>query len=175
MLFVQCITLRYRKDVRYANYANQRKAIKFRKLPNIKPKENEIIFSNVLLYQTTDKIECCRNSLQTFGSKCFYGNGVNNTPFSNRLAIVKDDDSFKIKYCGKHDLDFYSTKIILQPGEYGRIIFNERGEYAYTGIWYYELIIYNFVNAPYSSFSNKIFFKKKPDHEFTDMQYLRYC
>ena len=29
MLFVQCITLRYMKDVRYANYANQRKSIKF--------------------------------------------------------------------------------------------------------------------------------------------------
>ena len=29
------------KDVRYANYANQRKSIKFWKLPDEKPKENE--------------------------------------------------------------------------------------------------------------------------------------
>ena len=56
---------------------------------------------------------------------------------------MKDDDSFKIKYCGMHDHGFYSKKIILQPNEYGRVIFNERGEYVYTGIWYYDLIIYN--------------------------------
>ena len=175
MLFVQCITLRYMKDVRYANYADQRKSIKFWKLPDVKPKENEIIFSKVFLYQTTDKINCFCNSLRSFGNGSFYGNGVNNTPFSNRLAIVKDGDSFKIKYCGMHGNGFYSTKIILQPNEYGRVMFNERGGYDYTGIWYYDLIIYNFVNASYSSFNNKIFFKKKPDHEFTDMQYLRYC
>ena len=157
------------------SYSTQRKSIKFWKLPDEKPKENEIIFSKVFLYQTTDRINCYCNNLQSFGNESFYGNGVNNTPFFNRLAIVKDDDSFKIKYCGMHGNGFYSTKIILQPNEYGRAIFNERGEYVYTGIWYYDLIIYNFVNASYSSFNNKIFFKKKPDHEFTDMQYLRYC
>ena len=89
------------KDVRHANYANQGKSIKFYKLPNVKPKEDEIIFSNVFLYQTTDKIDCCCNSLQSFGSECFYEisfKGFNNVPFSGRFAIVKDDNSFKIKY-----------------------------------------------------------------------------
>ena len=113
MLFVQCITLRYMKDVRYANYADQRKAVRFMKLPDVKPEENE-------------------------------------------------------------DSGFYKTKIIHDTCEYGRIIFNERGAY-HTGIWYYDLIIYNFLNAPYSSFNSKIFFRKEPDHEFTDMHYLRYC
>ena len=175
MLFVECITLRYMKDVRYANYADQRRSIKFRKLSDVRPKENEIVFSNVFLHQTTDGINCFCNYLQSFGNESFYGNGVNNTPFSGRLAVVKDDNSFKIKYCGKYDIGFYGTKITLRPGEYGRIIFNGRGGYDYTGIWYYDLITYNFINVPYSSFHNKIFFKKKPDHEFTDMQYLRYC
>ena len=174
MLFVQCITLQYMKDVRYANYANQRKSIKFYKLPNVKPKENEIIF-DVFLYQTTDEIKCFCNSMQSFGSECFYGNGVNNKPFYGRLAVIKDNNIFKIKYCGKYDIGFYITKMILEPNEYGRIIFNKRGGYDYTGIWYYDLTIYNFINSPYSSFHNKIFFQKKPDYEFTDMQYLRYC
>ena len=65
--------------------------------------------------------------------------------------------------------------MIIKPNEYERVIFNERGGYDYTGIWYYDLIIYNFINASYSSFNNKIFFQKKPNYEFTDMQYLRYC
>lgn len=160
MLFVQCITLRYMKDVRYANYANQRRTVKFYKLPDVKLRENEIIFSNVFLYQTTDKIDCSCNGLQSFGSECFYEKGFNNAPFSGRLAIVKDDNSFKIKYCGKYDIGFYGTKIIFQLGEYGRIVFNERGGYDYTGIWYYDLITYNFVNAPIPHFTIKYFSRK---------------
>ena len=134
MLFVQCITLRYMKDVRYANYADQRRSIKFRKLPDVRPEENKIIFSNVFLYQTTNGIDCSCNSLRSFGKESFYEEGFNNAPFSGRLAVIKDNNIFKIKYCGKYDVGFYSTKIILKPNEYGRIIFNERGGYDYTGI-----------------------------------------
>ena len=174
MLFVQCITLRYMKDVRYANYADQRKTVKFMKLPDVKPEENEIIFSDVLLYPTAAKMNCYRNSLKSLGNDSFYENWFNNAPFSDRLAVLKDNNIFRIKYCGKSDSGFYKTKIILDTCEYGRIIFNERRAY-HTGMWYYDLIIYNFVNAPYSSFNSKIFFRKEPDHEFTDMHYLRYC
>ncbi len=174
MLFVQCITLRYEKDVRYANYANQRRSIKFWKLPDVKPPENEIIFSNVYLYQTVEKINCCRNDLKSFGNECFDKDGPVSAVFSGRIAVAKEDPVFKIKYCRKKELGSYKTKIILNPNEYGRIIFNQRGTYSDTGIWYYDLIIYNFVNAGYTAFHDKIFFRKTPEHEFTDMRYLRY-
>lgn len=84
MLFVQCITLRYRKDVRYANYANMKNSIKFWKLSNMNPQENEIIFSDVYLYQTTKEMKCLNNSLQSLENEAF-----NNTLFSQRLAVEK--------------------------------------------------------------------------------------
>lgn len=174
MLFVQSITLRYQKNVRYAGYADQRRSVRFWELPQERPEENEIFSHTVFLEQNTEKINCRSSSLRTYGEEGFYDGGVNGTPFSGRLAVTKEGEDFRVKYCGKRDLGFYSTKMILRPGEYGRVIFNERGGYDYTGIWYYDLVTYNFVNAPYSEYRQKLFFCKEPDHEFQDMQYLRY-
>ena len=42
-----------------------------------------------LRYMKTDKIDCFYNNLQSFGNESFYEEGFNNTPFSDRLAIVK--------------------------------------------------------------------------------------
>ena len=66
------------------------------------------------------------------------------------------------------------TVLTVGKDEYGRVVFNERGTYEYSGIWYYELNIYNFVNADYSKYSPKLFFRKEPDYEFEDMRKLRY-
>ena len=174
MLFVQEIKIYYRKNVRYANYAEQRKAVRFWELSQKCPEENEVFFQKVYLSQNTD-IRCHRDSLQSYGTEAFYGGGFNNAPFSGRIAVTKENDSYRIKYCGKRDLGFYSAKMLLNPSEYGRIVFNERGAYDYTGIWYYEITIYNFVNAPYSAYRKNLFYRKEPDYLFKDMQYLRYC
>ena len=56
MLFVQEITLRYQKDVRYANYANQRRAVRFWELPEKYPEENETFFQTVFMWQTPEKV-----------------------------------------------------------------------------------------------------------------------
>lgn len=186
MLFVQNIVLRYQKDVRYANYANQRRSIRFWELPSANLEENEVFFHKVLLGQNTflnqtflgqdtKNIHCYRNVSQSYGKEVLFdGHFINNSPFSRRLAVVKTDDGYQIKYCGKHDLDFYSTKMTVKKNEYGRVIFNQRESYCYSGIWYYELYIYNFVNAEYSDYRKKLFFRKEPDHYFEDMKYLRY-
>ncbi len=186
MLFVQNIILRYQKDVRYANYANQRRSIRFWELPSTDLEENEVFVNRVCLGQSTflnknflvkdtKNIHCYQNITKSYGAEVFYnGRFINNSPFSGRLAVVKEDDSYQIKYCGKHDLGFYSTKMTIAKNEYGRIVFNERGTYEYSGIWYYELNIYNFVNADYSKYSPKLFFRKQPDYEFEDMRKLRY-
>ena len=185
MLFVQNIVLSYQKDVRYANYANQRRSIRFWELPTMDLEENEVFVNRVCLGQSTlnktfygqdeKNIHCYRNMTKSYGAEVFYnGRFINNSPFSGRLAVVKDDDSYQIKYCGKNDLGFYSTKMTIGKDEYGRVIFNERGTYEYSGIWYYELNIYNFVNADYSKYNPKLFFKKEPDYEFEDMRKLRY-
>ena len=175
MLFVQNIILQYQKDVRYANYANQRRSIRFWKLPTTDLEENEVFVNRVCLGQNIKNIHCYCNITKSYGAEVFYnGRFINNSPFSGRLAVVKDDDSYQIKYCGKHDLGFYSTKMTIGKDEYGRVVFNERGTYEYSGIWYYELNIYNFVNADYSKYSPKLFFRKEPDYEFEDMRKLRY-
>lgn len=174
MLFVQNITLRYMKDVRYASYANQRRSIRFWELPQERPEENEVFFHTVFLRQDKDKLDCYKSCLKTYGTEAFYDGGFNNTPFPGRLAVTKEDDSFRVKYCGKQDLGFYSTKMVLRPGEYGRIIFNERGGYDYSGIWYYDLITFNLVNLSYSDYGQKMFYRKEADYEFRDMKYLRY-
>ena len=185
MLFVQNIVLSYQKDVRYANYANQRRSIRFWELPTTDLEENEVFVNRVCLGQSTlnkifygqdaKNIYCYRNVTKSYGAEVFYnGRFINNSPFSGKLAVVKEDNNYKIKYCGKHDLGFYSTKMTIAKNEYGRIVFNERGTYEYSGIWYYELNIYNFVNAEYSKYSPKLFFRKQPDYEFEDMRKLRY-
>ena len=184
MLFVQNIVLSYQKDVRYANYANQRRSIRFWKLPTTDLEENEVFVNRVCLGQSTlnktffgqdaKNIYCYQNITKSYGTEVLYEGRFINSPFSGRLAVVKEDDSYKIKYCGKHDLGFYSTKMTIGKDEYGRVVFNERGTYEYSGIWYYELNIYNFVNADYSKYSSKMFFKKEPDYEFEDMRKLRY-
>ncbi len=184
MLFVQNIILQYQKDVRYANYANQRRSIRFWELPTMDLEENEVFVNRVCLGQSTlnktffgqdaKNIYCYQNITKSYGTEVLYEGRFINSPFSGRLAVVKEDDSYKIKYCGKHDLGFYSTKMTIGKDEYGRVVFNERGTYEYSGIWYYELNIYNFVNADYSKYSPKLFFEKEPDYEFEDMRKLRY-
>ena len=184
MLFVQNIILQYQKDVRYANYANQRRSIRFCVLFTTDLEENEVFVNRVCLGQSTlnktfygqdaKNIYCYQNITKSYGTEVLYEGRFINSPFSGRLAVVKEDDSYKIKYCGKHDLGFYSTKMTIGKDEYGRVVFNERGTYEYSGIWYYELNIYNFVNADYSKYSSKMFFKKEPDYEFEDMRKLRY-
>lgn len=174
MLFVQEITLRYQKDVRYANYANQRKAIRFWELPEKHPEENEIFFQTVFMWQTPEKVTCYQNYLKSYGIEGFYGGGFNNTPFSGRIAVIKEDNKFRVQYCDKKSLGFYTTRFLLKPNQYGRIIFNERGAYDYTGIWYYDLTIYNFINADYSQYRKNLFFRKVPDYDFKDLRKLRY-
>lgn len=167
MLFVQGITLRYEKDVRYANYANVRQSVRFWELPQTAPAEHEIFFHRVLLKQNPDGLHCLQNTLKSYGS-------LHASPFSERLSVVQDADSFQIQYGGRHPNGVYKTIMILRPGEYGRIRFNERGMYLYDGVWYYDLTIFNLVNAPYSDYRQKLFFRKVPDYTFQDMQRLSY-
>lgn len=173
MLYVQSITLRYEKNVRYASYANQRRSVRFWTLPQTFPAEDAVFFHKVFLEQNTDSLHCCQSILKSYSTDIL--SERRQSPFSKRIAIAEDADSFQLKYGGRHPNGIYKTKMTLRPGEYGRIIFNERGMYLYDGIWYYDLTIYNFVNAPYSDCRQKLFFRKEPDYAFQDLQNLSYC
>ena len=96
MLFVQNIILRYQKDVRYANYANQRRSIRFWELPSTDLEENEVFVNRVCLGQSTflnknflvkdtKNIHCYQNITKSYGAEVFYnGRFINNSPLSLR-------------------------------------------------------------------------------------------
>ena len=42
-----------------------------------------------------------------YGEEAFYGGGFNTTPFSGRLAVTKEDDTYRIGYCDKRSLGFF--------------------------------------------------------------------
>ena len=170
MLFIQEIIVTYHKDVRYANFANVRKSLRFCPIPEQKPEQGEIYFHAVEFVQRKDKMYCnCRFS-GTLKEPSF------SQPFSQRISVTKENDSYKIGYCGKYDSDFYHTKMILHPDEYGRIVFNKRDvyDYEYSCRWYYQYITYNFINADNSQYRKNLFFRKVPDYEFHDLRKLRY-
>lgn len=62
---------------------------------------------------------------------------------------------------------------MLKDGDYGRIIFNNRYVNSETGIWCYERGVYNVINCNKAAFREKMFYRKKPDHEYTNLLTLR--
>ncbi|HAJ97766.1 MAG TPA: hypothetical protein DCO72_08530 [Ruminococcus sp.] len=176
MLFAQKITIRYHKDVRYANYANQRRAVRFWKLPEQTPEENAVLFHKVFLYQIPEKENFCQTSNQsnTYDTSAFFEDGFNQTPFAPIIAVKKEGENYLVQYGGRRNRGFYHTKFIVRPNQYGRLIYNQRGTYCYTEEWYYETIIYNFVSAPYSAYRAKLFYRKEPDFLFEDLHNLHY-
>ncbi len=175
MLFAQIITLRYCKDVRYPVFAAQRRAVRFWALPQEIPPENEILLHMVYLQQDPEQIACIHSMVKAYGADAFFDGGYHPGPFPARLAVTKSDGAYHIGYCGKEHDGIYSNKMHLQMGEYGRIIYNQRGAYQYTGIWYYDLTICNFVHASYAECRQKLFYRKEPDVLFEDLRRLRYC
>ena len=174
MLFVQTITIRYYKDARTARCAARRKALRFCALPKDITPTGEVMLHSVFMGQDENALWTNHERVQCYGEEAFYGGGFNNTPFSGRLAVTREDDIYRIGYCDKRSLGFFTTRMLLRAGEYGRLIFNERGAFDYTGIWYYDLTTYNFVNAEPSAYREKLFFRKEPDKSFSDLQWLRY-
>ena len=154
MLFIQFITLRWQKDVRDPVHAAARKAVRFRPLPQEKPQEDAVLRR---------------------GAEILSDDPLRKPPYPARLQITEADGAYRVAYCGKDSDGFFSEKMRILPGEYGRIVYNQRGAYDYSGIWYYDLTVCNFVCAPYSDYRQKLFFRKEPDSLFEDLRYLRYC
>lgn len=177
MLFVQKIELKYKKDVRYPEYAMIRQSEKFRPM-NLKNSEvdGKIIFNDIMLFQDTDGLYEDYNKIRQYNDEAFYNPRCYYSPFGERIAVKESDGgSYEIMYKNKTSHGYYKNPFTLKNNEYGRIIYNERNIGEYTGIWYYYLIAYNFINCDKSGIREKMFFRKSPDYEYKDMKYLRYC
>ncbi len=172
MLFIQKIELEYRKDVRYANYAQIRNAIKFMPVKISKDKiDSEILLNSIKIYQSTDGMKTYPETDKQYSSEVFCKGKFDRNIFEYNIAVKKlSDNEYEILYKRS-----FSKEFVVKNGEYGRIVFNERSTYWDTGEWYYQLFTYNFVCCDKNDFREKIFFKKETDYNIKDMKYLRYC
>ncbi len=204
MLFVQYISLMYYKNVRYANYANVRNSIKFAPITIEKVPDCEVLLQKVPLYQGVDGIRKYEVSFEEYGEEIFNSDNLdpvyNYRTLLRNNRIFKVNDDYKIRFCDDryytrynafkrrgHNEEFMNnnshfsytdiineTAFILRPDEYGRIIYNERNV-TLDEDWYYTLYVVNFINCDKSKYREKMFFRKVPDYEYKNMQYLRYC
>lgn len=204
MLFVQYIFLTYYKNVRYANYANARNAIKFAPVVIDKVPDCEVLYQEVGMYQGVDGIKKYSPCFKEYGEEIFTVDNLdpcrNYYNIIRNIRIFKEDDSYKIRFCDDRYYTRYNafkrrghnesftdnnspfcytdiineTAFTLRPDEYGRIIYNERN-ITIDEQWYYTLCVANFINCDKSKYREKMFFRKVPNYEYKNMQYLRYC
>ena len=65
------------------------------------------------------------------------------------------------------------TAFTLRPGQYGRIIWNERRTDYDNGTWYYQLHILNLLHvSPEQSIKHDIFLAAQPDFEYKQIAVL---
>jgi len=175
MLFVQSIDLEYTKAVRYGNFANARRSLKF--LPVEFDKSDitdEILFDVVRLFQSPEGIIERYHKVRQLGENALFDGKFTNF-FGYRVFIrrAENGSGYDILYTNRKSHGVKS-KFTLSEGMSGRIIYNERHSYDESSVWYYHLTTFNFVCADKDSFKPKIFFRKEPDFIFNDMKPLRY-
>ncbi len=61
------------------------------------------------------------------------------------------------------------TAFVLKPGEYGRILWNERKLDFDTGEWYYMLHIVNLCNLRNRECGKNLFLGRAPEHEYRQL------
>lgn len=174
MLFIQKIDLVYTKAVRYGNYANVRRSVKF--LPvnfDTKSITDEILFNSVDLLQRTDGLHEKWNKVKIYGENAFYTGKFNSDFFGQRIFVKRANNGYEILYTDKKQRGYVKSKFTLTNGQSGRIIYNERYS-NWDCPWLYYLTTFNFVCAEKSAFKPKIFFRKMPDFTFNDMKKLWY-
>ena len=113
------------------------------------------------------------------------------------IRIFREEEKYKIMFCDENvewcptkrqghneayndpESIFYhrntlnETAFILEKGEYGRIIFNNRYVDPDSQHWHYGWHVYNLINCDISECKDKMFFEKNPDHEYKQLIDLR--
>lgn len=174
MLFVQEIALQYTKAVRYGNFANARRAVRFFPVEFDKADiSDEILFNKVSLYQEPDGMRGPYGKTKILGENALFTGKFAPDFFGERIFVKRAENGYEILYTDKKQRGYIKSKFTLTEGKSGQIVYNER----YSGWecpWLYYLFTFNFVCADKSDFKPKIFFRKKPDFVFNDMKELRY-
>ena len=183
MLFVQEIVLVYTKAVRFGNYSNTRKAVKFFPVEFDKADiTDEILFNRVDLFQSPNGISERRNRTKILGENAMFIGKLAPDHFGERVFVRRSENGekngekngYEILYTDKKQRDYIKSKFTLTEGKSGRIVYNDRSAEWECPVWNYYLVTYNFVCADRSEFKPKLFFRKDTDFTFTDMKELRY-
>lgn len=175
MLFVQEIDLVYTKAVRYGNFANARKAVRF--LPVEFDKSgitDEILFNKVGLFQSPEGMREQRNKVKLLGENALFMGKFASDHFGERIFVKRAENGYEILYTDKKQRGYIKSKFTLTNGKSGRIVYNDRSGFWDCPVWHYYLITFNFICADKEDFKPKIFFRKEPDFVFNDMKELRY-
>lgn len=127
MLFVQQIEIEYRKNVRYANFAQARNAIKFYPV-RINPDEiqQNVLFHSAFFYQDTNGMHNRGTKSRQFTESQLYDGKFNRSPFGKKIGVKPiGDNQYEVHFYGGFD----KTAFVLRKDQYGRIVFNERNTY----------------------------------------------
>lgn len=178
MLFIQEIVLVYTKAVRYGNFANARKAVRFLPLNLDKFDKaditDEILFNRVSLFQSPNGISERQNKTKILGERALFTGKFAPDCFGERVFVKRAENGYEILYTDKKQRGYIKSKFTLTEGKSGRIVYNDRSSDWECPVWNYYLVTFNFVCADRSEFKPKIFFRKDTDFTFTDMKELRY-
>lgn len=176
MLFIQEIVLVYTKAVRFVNFANARKAVRFLPVEFDKADiTDEIFFNRVSLFQSPNGISVKQNKTKILGEKALFTGKFAPDCFGERIFVKRaENEGYEILYTDKKQRGYIKSKFTLTEGKSGRIIYNDRSAEWESPVWNYYLVTFNFVCAKKSEFKPKIFFRKDTDFVFTDMKELRY-
>ena len=102
MLFVQQIEIEYRKNVRYANFAQARNAIKFYPV-RINPDEikQNVLFHSAFFYQDTNGMHNRGTKSRQFTESQLYDGKFNRSPFGKKIGVKPiDDNQYEVHFYG---------------------------------------------------------------------------
>ena len=178
MLFVQSITITYGKDLLFPQYANERRNMRFFPVKCDMPDENtEVLVDTYDIAQcpkTAEKVRVYAKGYgrsgytKLYGSEIFEKQNWCNLPVDKVVKVVKHEDEYEFIY-----RSYNKKAFTLKKGEYGRVMYNYRRTDRESRSWIYTLCIINYINEDSERFREKIFCRKVPDREFTDMKILQ--
>ncbi len=158
MLFIQIITMQYDKSKRSGETMRRINSVRFAPLQNTPA---NLTGAEYFLHDDRFRKPKAFPAEERFS-------------VTYRVFVAKSGDFYHIHYTDRPAHQHFKPVITLSPGEYGRIVYNERAV-TFDGEWYYIRTTINFLSAGKEKYRTKMFCRKNADKLFEDMAYLRYC
>ena len=161
----------------------------------------EVLLQYELFWQYPAQLHHKATRFRQFGDEIFtegekqeYSTWYNMT---ENIRLFKEEDTYKVMFCDDggwlchskrrgHNEAYNTphspfarqdklnvTAFRLSDGDYGRIIYNNRYIDGDTGKWIHARHIYNIISCNKAAYREKMFYRKKPDYEYTNMLSLR--